>query len=82
MNGSENELLKQIYESVIRSEETIKTLKHNCEIQRQSDLDHEKRLNKLEIFKGRIKGIYATITTVVVISTGIVTIVLSKFLGK
>jgi hypothetical protein len=78
MDSEERAKLNQIHESVIRSEETMKWLKENCDIQRVCCEKHERRINQLEIHKGRIKGIFATITTAVIILAGIIVILISK----
>ena len=82
MNGDKGDMLKEIYESVIRAEEAIKGLRHNLEVQRLNCEKHEGRLTTLEICFGRIKGIFATISTAVIILAGVVTFLLSKFLWK
>jgi len=82
MNGGEAKQLKDIYDSVIRTEEAIKTLKENHELQRLSCERQERRINKLEICGGRIKGIFATISAAAVIASGVIAFLLSKFLWK
>ena len=82
MDSEERTKLEQIYGAVNRSEVTITWLKENCDIQRVCCEKHEERIRRLEIHKGRIKGIFATITTAIIILTGIVMVILSKFLSK
>ena len=82
MNGEEGSQLQKIYDSVIRSEETTKWLKENYEIQRLCCEQHAKRITKLEICGGRIKGIFATISATAVILTMVVTFFITKFLWK
>jgi hypothetical protein len=78
MNGDSSSQLQKIYDSVIRSEETMKWLKENCDLQRLCCEKHEARINQLEIHKGRIKGIFATISTAVIILAGLVILLISK----
>ena len=82
MNGDESGQLQKIYDSVIRLEETTKQFKENCEIQRLCCEQHAKRINKLEICGGRIKGIFATISAAAVILTMVITFLITKFLWK
>ena len=82
MNGDEAKQLKDIYASVIRTEEAVKGLKKQEEIHRLHCEDHDKRINKLEICSGRIKGIFATISAAVVVLSGVIALLLAKFLWK
>lgn len=78
MDVEERQKLRDIYDTVIRSEETMKWLKENCDVQRACCEKHEERITDLEIHSGRIKGVFATITTAIIILTGIVMVLLSK----
>lgn len=82
MNGDDGSQLQRIYDSVIRTEETIKQLKDNSEIQRLGCEKRDSRITKLEVCGGRIKGIFATISAVAVILTMIVTFLITKLLWK
>ena len=80
MNGEDT--LKDIYSTVIRTEEAVKSLKKQEEIHRLHCEDHDKRITRLEICGGRIKGIFATISAAAVIITAVITFLISKFLWK
>ena len=82
MDSEERTKLDQIYGAVIRSEAAIKWLKENCDIQRICCEKHEERITRLEIHKGRVKGIFATISSAAVIITAVITFLISKFLWK
>lgn len=82
MDSEERTKLDQIYGAVIRSEAAVEWLKENCDIQRVCCEKHEERITKLEIHKGRIKGVFATITTAIAILTGVVVILLSRLFWK
>ena len=82
MNGDESKQLKQIYASVIRLEEMMKGVKEDIEIHRLSCEKRDRRITKLEICGGRIKGIFATISASAIILTMVITFLITKFLWK
>ena len=82
MDSEERSRLSEIFDSVIRAEETMKWLKENCDLQRACCEKHDVRITKLEIHGGRIRGIFATITGALVVLTTAITFLVSKFLWK
>lgn len=80
MHGEET--LKEIYSSVIRTEETVKGLKEAMTLQRQKCESHEKRITNLEICGGRTKGIFATVSAAIVILVTAIVILITQILGK
>jgi len=56
MNGEDT--LKDIYSTVIRTEEAVESLKKQEEIHRLHCEDHDKRITRLEICGGPDKGYF------------------------
>jgi len=82
MNDEDRHYLRETHDSVIKLEETIKSLKENCEKLSVNSGERGERIRKLEIWKGRVKGIFATVTAAVVILTGAVTYFVTKYILK